>query len=423
MPDVNVSGTGQLGAVWARASELPPPMAGRRRANRKAEVPLVAATAIFIEFITTSTRRFDQHMCLKTTFVRTPILLLGLLSLFRVAAAKAQAVDPSSLKDPREVHLENVRQLTFSGENAEAYFSADGARLIFQSRAEGEGCDQIYTLDLATGETRLVSTGEGRTTCSYYYPGGDRILYASTHHWDPVCPPPPDMSQGYVWALYPTYDIFAADPDGSNRSQLTESWGYDAEATFSPVEDLIVFTSMRDGDLEIYTMRGDGSEVKRLTHKLGYDGGPFFSPDGTKIVYRAGYPKTEAEAADYRRLLAQGLIRPSALEIYVMDADGSNQIQVTDNGAANFGPYFHPSGEKVLFSSNLGDPTGREFDIYMVDVDGTGLEQVTFTGGFDGFPMFSPDGKYLVFGSNRNESHPGNTNVFIAEWVESPGSE
>ena len=323
-----------------------------------------------------------------------------------------------SLLDPREVHLANIRQLTFSGENAEAYFSADGTKLILQSRAQGQGCDQIYSLDLATGETRLVSTGEGRTTCSYYYPGGDRILYASTHHWDPVCPPAPDMSQGYVWALYPTYDIFAADPDGSNLIQLTESWGYDAEATFSPVEDLLVFTSMRDGDLEIYTMRGDGSDVRRLTHRAGYDGGPFFNPDGTKIVFRAGYPESEEEMAEYKRLLAQGLIRPSALEIFVMDADGSNQLQVTENGAANFGPYFHPSGEKILFSSNLHDPTGREFDIFMVKVDGSGLEQITFTDGFDGFPMFSPDGKHLVFGSNRNESHPGNTNVFIAEWVE-----
>jgi Tol biopolymer transport system component len=328
----------------------------------------------------------------------------------------------ASLPDPRESHLRNIRQLTLSGENAEAYFSADGTKLIYQSRAQGEGCDQIYTLDLATGETRLVSTGSGRTTCSYYYPSGDRILYASTHHWDSACPAPPDMSQGYVWALYPTYDIFAADPDGSNLVQLTETWGYDAEATFSPVEDLVVFTSMRDGDLEIYTMRGDGSDVRRLTHKLGYDGGPFFSPDGTKIVYRSGYPATEEERADYRLLLAQGLIRPSALEVYVMDVDGSNQIQVTDNGAANFGPYFHPSGEKILFSSNLGDPQGREFDIYMVNVDGSGLEQITYTAGFDGFPMFSPDGRYLVFGSNRNESHPGNTNVFIAEWVEEPGS-
>lgn len=326
-----------------------------------------------------------------------------------------------SLLDPREVHLRNLRQLTFSGENAEAYFSPDGTRLIFQARAQGEGCDQIYTLDLATGAVRRVSTGTGRTTCSYFYPDGERILFSSTHHWEPACPPPPDLSQGYVWAVYPTYDIFVARQDGSGLAQLTFAWGYDAEATFSPVEDLIVFTSMRDGDLELYTMRGDGSEVRRLTHRIGYEGGAFFSPDGQKIVYRAGYPKTDQELAEYRRLLAQGLIRPSALEIFVMDKDGSNPVQVTDNGGANFAPYFHPSGRKILFSSNFHQPGGREFDLFMVNVDGSGLTQITFTAGFDGFPMFSPDGKYLVFGSNRNESHPGNTNIFIAEWVENPG--
>ena len=358
-------------------------------------------------------------MRFKDTF-RTLKLFVAFLILIPTQPVWAQG-GGSSLLDPQEGHLRNIRQLTFSGENAEAYFSADGTRLIYQSRAEGEGCDQIYTLDLASGETQLVSTGMGRTTCSYYYPGGERILYATTHHWDPACPPSPDMSQGYVWALYPSFDIFAADPDGSNMTQLTHSWGYDAEATFSPVEDLVVFTSMRDGDLDIYTMRGDGSDVRRLTDKVGYDGGPFFSADGKKIVYRSGYPETETDIAEYRRLLAQGLIRPAALEVYVMDADGSNKIQVTDNGAANFGPFFHPSGEQILFSSNLGDPSGREFDIWMIDVDGTGLERITFTGGFDGFPMFSPDGKYLVFGSNRNESHPGNTNVFMAEWVEAPG--
>jgi len=354
------------------------------------------------------------------SYSRAVLLLVGLVLSTGTANSEAQESE-GRLLDPRESHLTNVRQLTFSGENAEAYFSNDGRSLIFQSRGVDQTCDQIYTLDLSTGETRLVSTGEGRTTCSYYYPGDDRILFSSTHHWDPVCPPAPDMSQGYVWALYPTYDIFTANPDGTGLTQLTHAWGYDAEATFSPVDDLIVFTSMRDGDLEIYTMRGDGSDVRRLTHRIGYDGGPFFSRDGKKIVYRAGYPDSDEAVAEYRRLLAQGLIRPSALEIYVMDADGSNQTQVTANGAANFGPYFHPDGTKILFSSNMGDPTGREFDIYMVNVDGTGLERITYRPGFDGFPMFSPDGRYLVFGSNRNESHPGNTNVFIAEWVEAPG--
>jgi TolB protein len=319
---------------------------------------------------------------------------------------------------PQEVRLRNVRQLTFEGENAEAYFSFDGTRLIYQRTPETGGCDQIYTLDLATGEQNLASTGDGRTTCSYYYPDGDQILYASTHATAAECPAPPDMSQGYVWAVYDSYDLYMANADGSNLVQLTDTPGYDAEATISPAGDRMIFTSTRDGDLDLYTMALDGSDVRRITNRIGYDGGAFYSPDGSKIVWRAHYPEEGPEMADYQRLLGLGLIRPSSLEIYVADADGSNVVQVTDNGAANFGPFFHPSGERIIFSSNMDDPTGRDFDLYMINVDGTGLERVTFTGDFDGFPMFSPDGRYLVWGSNRNMSHEGNTNVFIAEWVE-----
>jgi Tol biopolymer transport system component len=326
---------------------------------------------------------------------------------------------------PEETHLRNVRQLTFEGENAEAYFSPDGTRLIFQrtelepDAAEGHGgeCDRIWTMDLATGATELVSTGTGRTTCSYFYPGGDRIIYASTHHVSEQCPAPPNMSMGYVWGLYDSYDLWIADADGSNLQQLTETEGYDAEATISPVGDRMVFTSVRDGDLELYTMNLDGSDVQRITNRPGYDGGAFFSPDGSKIVWRASYPEGE-ELADYQALLAQGLIRPNALEVYVANADGSDVRQVTDNGAANFGPFWHPDGERIIFSSNMDDPTGREFDLYMIHEDGTGLERITYTGDFDGFPMFSPDGRYLVWGSNRNPSHEANTNIFIAEWVE-----
>jgi Tol biopolymer transport system component len=319
---------------------------------------------------------------------------------------------------PDEPHLRNVRQLTFEGENAEAYFSFDGERLIYQRTPETGGCDQIYTYDLATGAQELVSTGEGRTTCSYYYPGDERILFASTHAESAQCPAPPDMSQGYVWAIYPSYDIYAADADGSNLVRLTDTEGYDAEATISPAGDRIIFTSTRDGDLDLYTMALDGSDVRRITDRVGYDGGAFFSPDGSKIVWRAHYPEEGPAMDDYQRLLAQGLIRPSSLEIYVADADGSNVIQVTDNGAANFGPFFHPSGDRIIFSSNMDDPTGRDFDLYMIGVDGTGLERITHTADFDGFPQFSPDGRYLVWGSNRNMSHSGNTNVFIAEWVD-----
>ena len=321
--------------------------------------------------------------------------------------------------DPREVRLANVRQLTTEGENAEAYFSFDGTSLSFQ-RTVGGGCDQIYTVDLATGDTVPISNGTGRTTCAYYYPDGDRILYATTHLDDPACPARPDFSRGYVWPVYSSYDIVVADRSGAMVSRLTDTPGYDAEATVSPKGDRIVFTSTRDGDLELYTMALDGSDVRRITNRLGYDGGAFFSPDGTKLVWRAHYPETPEDQADYRALLADDLIRPTVLELWVANADGSDARQVTNYGKATFAPFFHPDGNRIVFSSNMDDPSGRDFDIYMVGVDGTGLERVTFTPGFDGFPMFSPDGRYLAFGSNRNESHEGNTNVFIAEWVEGP---
>jgi TolB protein len=327
----------------------------------------------------------------------------------------------SALVMPGESHLRNVRQLTFGGDNAEAYYSFDGTKLIYQHRATTEECDQIYILDIATAQSTRVSTGDGRTTCSYFYPAGDQIVYASTHHHDASCPAPPDMSLGYVWPLNDTYDIFVANADGSDLRQLTDVMGYDAEATVSPTGDRMVFTSVRDGDLELYSMNLDGSDVVRLTDRVGYDGGAFFSPDGSKIVWRAHYPEDGPAKDDYQALLAQGLIRPGELEIWIMNADGSNKHQVTHLGGANFAPYWHPSGEKIIWSSNHLDPNGREFDLFMSNVDGTGLEQITFSEGFDGFPVFSPDGRHLVFGSNRNNGDTRDTNVFIAEWVDNPG--
>ena len=319
-----------------------------------------------------------------------------------------------------EVHLSNVRQLTSGGENAEAYWAFDGSQLIYQARKPGAECDQIYVLDPESGDTRMVSTGEGRTTCSYFYPSGNEILYSSTHHHNAACPPNPDFSMGYVWPVYETYDVFASNLDGSGLRQLTTDEGYDAEATFSPAGDRIVFTSARDGDLELYSMAPDGSDVIRLTDRPGYDGGAFYSPDGSKIIWRAHYPGEGPELEDYRRLLSQGLLRPGELEIYIMDADGSNQRQLTQLGGANFAPYWHPSGEKIVFSSNHHDPDGRDFEIYMINLDGSGLTRITYSEGFDGFPVFSPDGQHLVFGSNRNNGGTSDTNVFIGEWIENP---
>jgi Tol biopolymer transport system component len=317
---------------------------------------------------------------------------------------------------PEERHLRNVRQLTFGGENAEAYFSFDGTSLIFQSTRDGRPCDQEYVMGIDGSSPRMVSTGRGRVTCGYFFPDASRILYSSTHETDAACPPRPDMSQGYVWALY-DYQLYTARPDGSDVQPLSPAPGYNAEATISG-DGWIVFTSTRDGDLDLYKMRLDGSGLVRLTNTLGYDGGAFFSADGKRIVYRASRPKDGAEAEAYRALLAQKLVRPTQLEIWVMNADGSDQHQVTRLGAASFAPFFHPDGKRIIFASNVGDPKGRNFDLWLVNDDGSGLERVTWNETFDGFPMFSPDGKMLVFASNRNGSRPGETNVFIADWVD-----
>lgn len=329
--------------------------------------------------------------------------------------AQAQAV--ARAPEPGEAHLSDLRQLTFGGQNAEAYFSADGRSLIFQRQADTTACDQQFVMDTDGSGLRRVSSGEGRTTCGYFYANDERILYSSTAHVSPQCPVPPDYTQGYVWALY-DYDIYSARRDGSDRQHLFRSPGYDAEATVSPDGQSIVFTSTRDGDLDIYVMNVDGSNVRRLTDEIGYDGGPFFSPDGTMIVYRAYHPPTPEEEADYRRLLAHNLVRPSRMEIWVMNADGTDRRQVTDLGGANFAPYFHPDGRRIIFASNHTDPRGRQFDLYLVGLDGADLVRVTTYDGFDGFPQFSPDGTKLVFASNRHGTVAGETNIFVADWLE-----
>ena len=347
--------------------------------------------------------------------------LLALTISFLIVAANEHSdvfqSPADSLHLPEEKHLRNIRQLTFAGENAEAYFSADGSRLIFQSTRDGRQCDQIYTMNIDGSNVKMISTGDGRTTCSYFFPNGKRILYSSTHLDGKDCPPRPDFSQGYVWAVYPSFEIFTARPDGSGLKPLTDSPGYDAETTISK-DGKLVFTSMRDGDLDIYTMDANGKHVHRLTNELGYDGGPFWSYDGKQIVYRANHPQTEKEKSDYLSLLKQNLIRPTTLEIWVMNADGSNKRQVTHNGRANFAPYFFPSDQRIIFASNMADPKGRDFDLYMINVDSSGLERITYNDTFDGFPMFSPDGRKLVFASNRNAKTRGDTNVFIADWME-----
>lgn len=332
-----------------------------------------------------------------------------------VAAAEGAAVPMEAF--PGETHLTNIQRLTHGGSNAEAYFSDDGTRLIFQATRAGESeCDQIYTMRIDGTDVRRISQG-GRTTCGYFFPTSDRLLYSSTHHVSEQCPAPPDRSLGYVWALDP-YDVFTANPDGSDIRQITDSEGYDAEATVSPDGSTIIFTSDRDGDLDLYTMDMDGGNVQRLTTEVGYDGGAFFSADGSKIVYRADHPTDPAEIAEFQELLEQGIVRPDAVEIFVMNADGSNKRQLTDNGAANFAPFFHPNGRQIIFSSNVGDPSGRVFNLYLMDAETGEVEQVTHGGNFNSFPMFSPDGSKIVFASDRGASDPREINIFIADWVE-----
>jgi Tol biopolymer transport system component len=335
------------------------------------------------------------------------------------AAAAVPVASGFSRKDqpPSEPHLRNVRALTSGGENAEAYFSPDGTRLIYQSTRPEYPCDQIYTMNIDGTGARRVSPGTGRSTCGYFYPGGKEILFASTHEASAACPPRPSYARGYVWPIYTGYDIYRASAEGSKLTPITRVSGYDAEATIAP-DGLIVFTSVRDGDMEIYSMRGDGTNVTRLTNRPGPDGGPFFSWDGTRIVFRGRELGPGQEMDDYQTLLKEALWRPTSLELFVMDRDGRNLRQVTKLGGANFAPSWHPDGKRLIFASNVHDPKGRNFDLYLVNVDGTGLERVTFNETFDGFPMFSPDGRKLVFASNRGAKAEGETNVFIADWME-----
>lgn len=342
-------------------------------------------------------------------------------------SADTLAQEEESLIYPEEKNFKSLRQLTFGGDNAEAYWSFDDSKLVFQATYDGWNveCDQIYVTDwmnddMSNEQPNLVSTGFGRTTCSYFLPGDSTIIYSSTHLADSACPPVPERREDgkYVWPIYPGFDIFVADLEGNILKQMTNEEGYDAEPTVSPKGDRIVFTSMRTGDLELYTMNIDGSDVKQITDELGYDGGAFFSPDGSKIVFRASRPQTEEEIAEYKSLLKEGLVQPTQMELYVCNADGSELRKITDLGQANWAPFFHPSGDKIIFSSNHESKRGFPFNLYMINIDGSGLTRITHDTTFDAFPVFSNNGKYLVFSSNRNNGGTRETNLFVAEWQE-----
>ena len=312
----------------------------------------------------------------------------------------------------------NIRQLTFGGNNAEAYFSADGKRLIFQHKdsvAKTKGCDQEYVMNIDGSGLRRISNGHGRTTCGYFIDADRRVVYSSTFAYDTACPPVPDASLGYIWPVG-HFEIYSARPDGSDLRQLTRNGTYNAETTASPDGRRLVFTSTRDGDIDLYTMNSEGGDVKRITNRLGYDGGGVFSPDGRQIAWRAAYPVTGQDTAQYRQLLAERLVRPAALEIWIANADGSNPRQITNLNGANWAPSFLPDGKRVIFASNYENPHGGNFDLYLVRTDGSGLEKVTTSAEFDGFPMFSPDGHQVVWASSRHGKVTGEINLFIADW-------
>ena len=358
------------------------------------------------------------------SLIRMVLLLAAVVALVAARpqgkAVAATPVPPSaivadSLIRPGEAHFAHLWQLTFGGQNAEGYFSNDGQKLIMQSTTGEWPCDQEYVLDFVTGVRQRVSTGRGRTTCGYFYDNDQRLLWASTHAGADSCPPPPDMSHGYVWAVYNDFDIYTSKVDGTDLQQLTNTPGYDAEGTMSTDGQWLLFTSVRDGDLELYKMHMDGTALTRLTHRPGYDGGAFFSRDGKMMCWRADYPADSA-LTEYTALLSKHLVKPSRMNLWVAKSDGSGARQVTFKPGASFAPYFTPDGKQLVYSSNWETPRGRNFDIYLVDVKGGEPKPVTRDTDFDGFPMFSPDGRMLVFASNRGGRVRGETNLFLAEW-------
>ncbi len=344
------------------------------------------------------------------------------------AQGQESPYDPAtdSLRLPQEKYLRNVRQLSFGGDNAEAYWAYGQDAVVWQysNAQEGPMCDQIYWSPLDVRNPlpltyNPVSLGKGRTTCAYFLSEDQRIIFASTQSGSMDCPPEPDRSMGYVWPIYPDFELYIADRDGENLLRLTDNQAYDAEATLSPKGDKIVFTSNRNGDLDLFTMNPDGSDVQQITHELGYDGGAFFSPDGSRLIFRASRPQTPEAIAEYKALLAENLVKPTEMELFSCKVDGSDLRQITRLGGANWAPYYLPDGKRILFCSN--HKSGRyPFNLFLINEDGSGLEQVTFDEAFDSFPMFSPDGRYLLFSSNRNNGGGRDTNVFLAEWVEEP---
>jgi Tol biopolymer transport system component len=350
------------------------------------------------------------------------ILIIAMLFLCGCTARHDKEAGRTLLFEDR--HMQNVTRLTNDGDNGEAYFSWDGKKLIFQSSREGYACDKIWTMNIDGSGKRMVSPDHGANTCSFFFPDG-RIVFASTNHLPGACPSRPETPKGarYVWPLYP-YDIFTANADGSGLTKITDNPKYDAEPVVSSDGKQIVFGSQREGNFDVYSMNADGTNIRRLTDRMGYNGGPWYSPDNTKIVWRAWYPETAAEKAQWKDCMEKNYILAFPLDLWIMDADGSNKRMILHNGATNFAPSWHPDGRRILFSSNMDDwredikQYGHNFELYLIDLDGANLTRLTFNTTFDSFPLFSPDGKKLVWASNRNPQKPHETDIYIADWVE-----
>jgi TolB protein len=354
---------------------------------------------------------------------KAALILLTILLLSLTVVPKT--VMGSDLSPSVDRHMQNVTQITFDGDNGEAYFSPDGRRLIYQSNRGGEACDKIWVMNIDGSNKHRVSPAYGAHTCSFFFPDGRKILFSSTSHLSEACPPRPAPLPGihYVWPLFP-YDIFMANADGTNLKKITDNPKYDAEPIISADGNQIVFGSQRQGDFDIYIMNADGSNVRRLTDRVGYDGGPWFSPDGKKIVWRAWYPETKEDLAKWRDCMENNYLVPVPLDIWIMDSDGANKVRLTHNGAVNWSPSWHPDGKRIIFASNMDDwhedikRFGHNFELYLINLDGSGLERITHNNVFDSFPMFAPDGKKLVWASNRNPQKPRATDIFIADWAE-----
>ncbi len=352
-----------------------------------------------------------------------PLLAIFLLFLLP-GCRKAESKAPETKTPFEDLHMKSLTQLTFDGDNGEAYFNSDGTKLIFQSNRGGEACDKIWIMNIDGSDKHMVSPSHGAHTCSFFFPGGEKIVFASTSHLEVDCPPKPQVSSPshYMWPLYP-YDIFTTNIDGSGLTKITDNPKYDAEPVISADGTQIVFGAQREDDFDIYIMNADGTNVRRLTDKVGYDGGPWFSPDGKKIAWRAWYPQNEEELEKWRDCMENDYIVPFPLDIWVMDSDGSNKTRLTDNGATNWAPSWHPDGKHIIFSSNMDDwreeikQYGHNFELYLINIDGTGLERITYNTVFDSFPMFSLDGKKLAFASNRNPEKPRATDIYVADWT------